>query len=328
MQTSYIYSVSRVNALEQFLLSKTDIERLLVAEPGENLHSALKETYLAPYVAHVPGEDVGLAIEQTLIDAKRLIHRIAPVGDMFCVLWIQYDIHNLRVFAKATAKQMTFEECRPYLSERGTYNPEYLFSHAENSTLDFLQSEWQEAYNRALETVRAGELNKVDGIFDELYFLTSKRIANTIGDAFIQKYFMNFIDLYNLKSRLRHLKNQTVSFSPAFVSGGTFGPEKIETLEGTLAAFSRLGGADFWKEALEYFQTTGKTTSLDARAGEYLLTLAKEDSYDMFSSASLVLYYLKCRQAAANVRIIVVGKNSGLSETAIRSNLRMAYVNN
>lgn len=328
MQTSYIYSVSRVNALEQFLLSKTDIERLLVAEPGDDLHSALKETYLAPYVAHVPGEDVGLAIEQTLIDAKRLIHRIAPQGDMFRVLWIQYDIHNLRVFAKAVVNQLTFDDCRPYLSERGVYNPEYLFSHVENGTLDFLQSEWQEYYSKALETVKSGELDKVDGIFDELYFVTSKRIVKTLGDSFLQKYLVHFIDLYNLKSRLRHLKNDTVSFSPAFVSGGTFGLEQIETFEETIAAFSRLGGADFWKEALDYYQSTGKTTSLDARSGEYLLTLAKEDSYDMFSSSSLVLYYLKCRQAAANVRIIVVGKNSGLGETAIRSNLRMAYVNN
>jgi vacuolar-type H+-ATPase subunit C/Vma6 len=47
----------------------------------------------------------------------------------------------------------------------------------------------------------------------------------------------------------------------------------------------------------------------------------------MFSSASLVLYYLLCRQAAANIRTIVVGRNSGQSEEAIRANLRLAYVN-
>ena len=155
MQTSYIYSVSRVNTLKQFLLSKTDIERLLVAEPGEDMQSALKETYLAPYIAQAPGEDMSLAIEQTLIDAKRLLHRIAPngSGDMFRVLWVQYDIHNLRVFAKATAKQLTFEDCKPYLSDKGAYDLEYLFEHAEAGTLDFLYSDWQAAYNQALQAV-------------------------------------------------------------------------------------------------------------------------------------------------------------------------------
>ena len=50
MQTSYIYSASRLNTLANFLLSKTDIERLMVASPGVELQSALKETYLAPYI--------------------------------------------------------------------------------------------------------------------------------------------------------------------------------------------------------------------------------------------------------------------------------------
>lgn len=327
MQTSYIYSVSRVNTLEQFLLTKADVERLLIAEPGEDMRQALKETYLAPYVAHAPNEDASLAIEQTLIDAKRLIHRIAPRGDMFRVLWVQYDIHNLRVFAKATAKQLTYEECKPYLSERGVYDPEYLRSHVEAGTLDFLQQDWQTAYSQATQLVGEGKLDEVDGIFDDLYFATSKRIVNTVGDAFLRTYLRSFIDLHNIKSRLRHLKNESVRLQPAFVEGGTFGPDKIVTLENTLAAFAQYGGADFWKEAIEYYQTVGNTTSIDARSGEYLLTLAKENSYDMFSSASLVLYYLKCRQAAANIRNIVVGRNNGVKESAIRANLRMAYVN-
>ena len=105
MQTSYIYSVSRVNTLREYLLTKTDIERLLVAAPGDELHTALKETYLAPYLTRLDDEDMAKAIELTLIDAKRLVHQIAPHGDMFRVLWVHYDIHNLRVFAKAKHKQ-------------------------------------------------------------------------------------------------------------------------------------------------------------------------------------------------------------------------------
>ncbi|MCA9360041.1 V-type ATPase subunit [Candidatus Nomurabacteria bacterium] len=327
MQTSYIYSVSRVNALSQSLLSKTDIERLLVAEPGDGIQSALKETYLAPYIVQAPNEDMAIAIEQTLIDAKRIVHRIAPNGNMFRVLWIQYDIHNLRVFAKATAKQLSFDECKSFVSERGVYEPEYLYNCAENGTLDFLQADWQTAYNKALQTVAAGEISEVDGIFDELYFSTSRRIAKEGGDEFIQNYLKTLIDLHNLKGRLRKLKNESVTFTPDFVEGGTIDKAHLETEEAVFEAFSRFGGADFWKEAIEYYQKTGNTTSIDARSGEYLLVLAKEASYDMFSSASLVLYYLKCRQAAANVRIIVVGKNSGTKQSAIRANLRMAYVN-
>jgi len=327
MQTSYIYSVSRVNALSQSLLSKTDIERLLVADPGEDLQSALKETYLAPYLLQVQNEDMSTAIEKTLIEAKRLVHRISPNGNMFRVLWIQYDVHNLRVFAKATANNLSFEDCKPFVSERGVYDPEYLYTCVEKNTLDFLQVDWQNAFNKAVQTVASGAINEVDGIFDELYFSTSRNIVKESGNRFMKSYLSSFIDLHNLKGKLRLLKNKTFAFKPAFIEGGTIDESQMENEEAVYSAFSQYGGADFWKEALEYYQSTGNTTGIDARSGEYMLVFAKEASYDMFSSSSLVMYYLKCRQAAANVRIIVVGKNSGAKESAIRANLRMAYVN-
>ena len=328
MQTSYIYSVSRVNALSEFLLNKTDIDRLLVAEPGDDLQSALKETYLAPYVVRVPNEDLALAIEQTLIDAKRLVHRITPNGNMFRVLWVQYDIHNLRVVAKATATGQSFEAYKQYMSERGIYDPVYLHARIEERELNTLQPSWQEAYDMAVSLISEGKLAEVDGVFDELYFTTSKRIAATIGDSFIKKYTAALIDLFNLKSRLRHLKNDGVKFNPEFVSGGTISRDLLETIEDVKTAFARLGGTDHWQQALAYFEETDNFTHIDAQSADYLLMLAKNESRDMFSSASLVLYYLKCRQAAANVRMIVVGRNSGIPVEDIRSNLRMAYVNN
>ncbi len=327
MQTSYIYSASKVNALSEFLLNKTDIERLLVASSGDDLQSALKETYLAPYVTHVPDENVSLAIEETLIRAKKLIHRITPQGDMFRVLWIQYDIHNLRVFAKASVNGLSYENCKPYLSERGVYSPEYLHEHVEASTLNSLQMGWQDSYNKALQSISGGDISSVDGIFDSLFFSTCKNIAESVGDSFVKTYVQTLIDLFNLKSKLRHLKNETTNFEPKFVDGGTFGSDSIETLDNTLAMFNRLGGEEYWSSALEYYQETGNFTQIDSQSDDYLLTIARKGSYDMFSSASLVMYYLKCRQAAANIRNIVVGKNNGLKESAIRANLRMAYVN-
>lgn len=328
MQTSYIYSVSRVNALSQFLLSKKDIELLLVTDPGEALQSALKETYLAPYVLRVPNESVPLAIEQTLIDAKRLIHKLAPKGDMFRVLWVQYDVHNLRAFAKATAKGLSFEECRPFLSERGIYQPEYLYARIEERALSSLQKGWQDVYDRAVALVADGRLDTVDSVFDELYFSTSRHIVETIGDAFMKQYFATLVDLYNLRSRLRCLKNPEVAFASVFIAGGTFGADRIETQEGTLAAFARQGGELYWKDAIDYFSETGNFTRIDARVADLLLMVAKRGTeMNMFNSASLTLYYLKCRQAAANIRTIVVGKNSGMNSEDIRANLRMAYVN-
>jgi vacuolar-type H+-ATPase subunit C/Vma6 len=330
MQTSYIYSVSRANVLSEFLLSKTDVERLLVASSGAELHQALKETYLAPYIARVPGEDMATALEATLIEAKETVYNIAPKGKggMLRILWIQYDIHNLRAFAKGTARQYTFEQCLPYLSLRGGYTPEHTYKKIETGRLDDLFPGWQNAYDQALELVTAGKLDLVDGLFDELVFTTDKTIIDNYGDKFMESYFSLLVDFHNLKSRLRHLQNETVRFHPEFVEGGSLRRDTLESESDVLAAFTRFGGEAYWREGVEQYQNTGSSALLDARTAEYLLDFTKNAAGDMFSSASLVLYYLKCRQAAANIRTIVVGKESGMSEADIRANLRMAHVNN
>jgi vacuolar-type H+-ATPase subunit C/Vma6 len=268
-----------------------------------------------------------VAIEKTMTDAKKLIHQIAPQGDMFRVLWIQYDIHNLRVFAKAIAGGLDFDGCAPFVTERGVYEPEYLYEMVETSDLDFLQPGWQQAFNEASRAAQAGRISEIDVIFDELYFKTSGLIAKKSHNAYIRSYVQTRTDLHNLKVRLRVLKNEGFEFTPTFIEGGTIMQDSLETVEDVYSAFARYGGEGFWREALDYYRSTGNTTSIDAKLVEYQLVAAKEASYDMFSSASLALYYLRCRQAAANVRTIVVGKNSGMKESAIRANLITAYVN-
>jgi V/A-type H+-transporting ATPase subunit C len=327
MQTQYIYSASRVNTLSQYLLTKTDIDRLLVADAGDDLQSALKETYLAPYVLQDSEGDMAHAIEATLIEAKQLLRRIAPEGEMLEVLWVQYDLHNLRVFAKAQALGKTFTEVEQFVSARGIYDPSELYALTEKNELNRLQMSWQESYDAAARHATAGEIDQVDGVFDQLFFATTARIAQSCNDAFLRKYVRTIIDLYNLKARLRVETFDQIKFTPVFISGGSFAEREVETKEQVLAAFAQLGGDAFWRTAVEQFIAAGNTTHIDARADEYLVDMAKQASFDMFSSASLVLFYLQSRQSAANVRTIVVGKNSGMNEEDIRSNLRLAYVN-
>ena len=327
METNYIYSTSRVNTLSQYLLTKTDIERLLVAAPGEELQEALKETYLAPFLLRVPEEDMAAAIELTLIEAKRLLHRIAPHGDRFRLLWVQYDLHNLRVFAKAAARGLPYETAVTYCSERGIYTPAELYHHVSEQTLNRVQPGWQDAYDAAARMAAAGQRDAIDGVFDAAYFATVTRIAFYARDAFLSRYLRVYIDLYNLRSRLRMLRHPHLQFTPAFVSGGTFAAAEIDSYDQVVGALAQFGGADWWQAALSAYEETGNTTELDARVDDYLVTLAYQASSDQFSSAALVLYYLRCRQAAANVRTIVVGKYSGQPVATIRRNLRLAYVN-
>lgn len=325
MQTPYIYSASRTNTLAEMLLTKTDIDRLLVAAPGDELHTALKETYLAPYLLQT-GEVIPAAIEKQLIEAKETLERIAPKPALLEVLWVQNDIHNLRIIAKATSGGLSYEAYEAQLSRRGLYEPSYLAELAESQSLNRLQSGWQETYDEAIRMIAGGEAANVDQLFDGLYFTTIRAFAQWHGDQFMLRYVKTLIDLYNLKSRLRVLAHPTIAASTPHVEGGSFAANEVETKEQILSAYTALGGDAHWRDAIDYYLATGNSTRLDARADDYVLTITREASYDMFSPASLVLYYLRSRYAAANIRSIIVGIDGGMTEASIRPNLRLAYV--
>jgi len=327
MNTSYVYSATRLNTLGTELLSITDIDRLLVADPGEDLAQALKETYLAPYVLQVENEDVTEAIEMTLVEAKQLIERIAPEGNQFSVLWVQYDIHNLRVLAKAAKVGKTLDEVVTYMSRRGMYAPEELHSHVEAGTLNRLQIDWQTAYDAAMRHVDAGDLDKIDAVFDELLFTTIKRTAQMSDDRFLKRYVAAVIDMYNVKATLRRARLGTMTMQPEFISGGTFTASELVNADAAATALETLSPG-FFTAAIESYNSNGNTSELDARIDDYLVSITKAAATDVFSSASTILYYLRARQAATNVRTIVVGRNSGMDTESIKANLRYAYVNN
>lgn len=313
-----------MNTLTEDLLTKTDIDRLLVASPGEGLHTALKETYLAPYLLKVE-EDVAEAIEMQLLEARNLIGAIAPRLLPVELLWVQHDIHNLRLFAKAAGAGLSYEALESHMSTRGSFKPAYLFERAQNQSLNGLEAGWQEAYDNAVRSME-GEGGSVDTVFDRLYFKTIERKAQASGDAFLKRFTKTLIDLYNLKARLRTLAYPQVATGVEHIQGGSFAASEIETKEQIMAGYQSLGGEAFWREAVEAYLTTGNTTQLDARADDYLLTMTREAAYDMFSTASLVLYYLRSKQAAANIRTVITLRDGGLGEDRIRPNLRVAYV--
>jgi vacuolar-type H+-ATPase subunit C/Vma6 len=270
---------------------------------------------------------VAEAIEVTLVEAKQLIARIAPVSDVFQVLWVQYDIHNLRVFAKAVKTGKSFEEVSAYTSDRGIYTAAYLFSHVEAGTLNRLQIDWQAAYDQALRYVDAGELDKVDGVFDELLFTTIKRTSQKHGDAFVKNYVAAVINTYNVKATLRRLRLGGGVMRPEFVTGGTFAASELSNADSVTAALETIAPG-YFVAAVSSYNESGNTSELDARIDDYLVSLTKSAATDMFTSASLVLYYLRARQSATNIRTIVVGRNSGMNTESIKANLRTAYVNN
>jgi vacuolar-type H+-ATPase subunit C/Vma6 len=325
-QHSYIYSASRVNAIASALPRKSHYERLMSTTNEAEVLGVLRETCIGDSIdAHSP-EESKYAVELFLYDTKVLLSHILPHNLLNEYLWLQYDIHNLRLFAKAKKTSLSWDDIYPQTSNRGVYDAMYLYEMSEQSQLYRLQIGWQEAFGQMVSLCQQNDIAAADAIADKLVIEAMRNNTAKINDADIRLYTERFIDAYNIKNRLRDIKNFGTQHPTVHQSGGWLQPTAMETKEAIFAALQQWGG-DGWRDAIDYLEATDNFTRLDARIDEYLLHIVRQTSYKTFTPASLLFHYLLVEQAAKNIRIITAAKKTGMSNTELRANLRMVYVN-
>ena len=326
MKTSYIYSSSRVKALEKELLSETDVNNLLEASRGEAFLKALKETYLSTYLKSDDVNGIFSALEKSLEEAKNLIERVAPEKRLFDFLWVRYDLHNLRVILKAKKAGLSEEKTLSYLSRLGKYAPETLIEHASAGTLNRLESEFKNIYEQAEKAMTEQGVAEADLIIDTNYFELAKRLVHDSHDLSLNKILRLQIDIYNLKTKLRTLLVDRGNSSAWFITGGNLRLEDIDSKEQALSALLNYGGEKHWREAIDVYNTEGHLTLIEARADDFILETLRDMSHDIFSPASLIAYFLQTQNSAKIIQTITVGKESGQNEAQIRKQLRTIYV--
>ncbi|MEZ4104192.1 MAG: V-type ATPase subunit [Candidatus Paceibacterota bacterium] len=325
METSYIYSVSRVKALAKELLSDSDVDRLLTTSRGEEFVKAVKETYLVKFLEGEKNEDIFKALDKSLFESKYLISSIAPQTSKFDWLWIRYDLHNLRIFVKAKKVGLSEETFKNSWSRLSKYEPETLLEHVNNNTLNRLEPELVDIYEEAIKTAEEKGLAEADFVIDRNYFRLAKRMITATKDLTLDKILRLQIDVYNLKTRLRTLQiNQ--SSDDWFVEGGNIGLAQIETKDQVVSMIGQFGNETKYREAFDVYNQVGHLTLIELALDEYFTDAVADLSHDIFSPASLVFYFWQCQNSAKRLQTILVGKENGQDNEFILKHLTKAYV--
>lgn len=324
MSTSYIYSSSRVKTLEKSLLSEADIERLLSVTDTDELLKTLKDTHLNSLTGEDKIDNIFSVLEKTNLETKNLLEKISPEPELFSYFWFRFDIHNLRVILRALKVGKGLDEVLPYMSKLGKYDPVVLFERAKTGTLEQINSDLKNIYDRAIKVMGSG-LTKADQEFDKGYFLLAESLVNKTDNRVLAELLKLQIDLYNLKTGLRSFALGDID-SSWFVNGGSFAFTSIDTQEKLLARLNTFGGERFWKKAVSEYLENGHFTTFNVKLDEYLLVAIKGMDNDVFSVATLVSYLLKQQNVSLNIQAIVIGKENKQSGEVIRKQLRAIYV--
>ncbi|WP_298029811.1 V-type ATPase subunit [uncultured Dysosmobacter sp.] len=327
--TDYLAVSARIRAMENGLLTRERMEQVLDARTDEEAVKILQECgYPELDPTHPEAMDAALsaAREATLAD----LADSAPDPRYIDIFKLKYDYHNVKAILKAEA--MGTDPSR-MLMDMGRVPAETLREALRTGVLTDLPVRLAAAAAEArevLDTTRDPQLSDI--VLDRWCYQDMDDVAEATGSAFLHGYVKAQIDAANLRSLIRTIR---MGKNADFLRGVLFSGGDIGT--GAVLKIAANGGqglaevygptrlqeaAEAGAEALRGGPLTEFEKLCDDAVGGYLA----DAQFVPFGEAPLLAYLAARETEYTNLRILLLGRSTGLSADVIRSRLRASFV--
>ncbi len=324
----YLYISARIHAMENKLLTRERMERMLTARSAEEAAKVLSECGYGDFPSLTPD-----AIERTL-DAARLslfaeLRRAAPdpaIVDVFC---IKYDYHNAKVLLKAEATGQSPDEL---LLDAGRYPAARLKEDYVQGDLSRYSAAFAQAVTQARELLASsGDPQAADLLLDRAYYAEMLAAARSARSSFLEGYVQLSIDSANLRSVVRAAR---MGRGPDFLRRVLLPDGNVKT-DRLLSAGT--GGADLAGLFAHTYLTAaaqegaeamrgGSLTQFERLCDNALTAYLSQGKRVAFGEHPLIGYLYAKENELTTIRIILTGRLAGLDAETIRERLRESYV--
>ena len=324
--TDYLSISTRVRAMETGLLSRDKMEQILEARSREDIAKILQEAGYPDLDPERPEEmDAALARirEEKLLD----LSDGAPDPALFDIFKIPYDYHNIKAILKADA--MGMDPAR-MLSDLGRVPAREIREAVQSGAYDSLPGKLPIAIaeaKEALDTTRDPQI--CDIIADRWSFEDLYQSAEQSGSAFLLNYIKIRVDAVNLKALIRTLR---MGKNADFLRGVLMDGGEIDV--NSILNISANGGNNIldlynptaFKQAAEVgadaLKSGGALTEFEKLCDDAVTDYLNQSSLIPFGEAPVIAYLAARETEYANLRILLMGRNAGLSPEIIKSRLR------
>ena len=321
--TDYLAISARVRAMENGLLTRERMEQILEARTDDEAVKILQECgYPELDPTHPEAMDAALsaAREETLSD----LTGGAPDPRYIDVFKLKYDYHNVKAILKAESMGVSPDRM---LMDMGRIGAAELKEAVQNGELDSLPGRLPAAVAEAkeiLDTTRDPQLSDI--ALDRWCYVDMADVAEATGSEFLHGYVKVQIDATNLRALVRTLRmGKNVEFlQGVLIEGGEIAPAAVaEALaSATGGGVMELYGSTRFAKAAEAGSMTDFEKLCDDAVVEYLAGAQLVP----FGEAPLLGYLAARETEYTNLRILLLGRSTGLSADVIRSRLRASYV--
>lgn len=327
--TDYLAISSRVKVLETRLLTPEQMDQVLEARSDDEAAKLLQEHgYPELDTAHPEKLDAALSAvrQETLADLEAGL----PDSRYLDIFKVKYDYHNAKSILKARAMNLSAEHMLMDMGRIAAEDLKAAMESGDTGKLPGLLSSAVREAGEVLDSTRDPQLS--DMVLDRWYYQDLTAVAAEIGSKFLQGYIWIQIDAANLRVAVRTLRMGKGSdfLKSALFPGGSIPEDSlfraVESGDAGLEALYRTtalkSAAARGAEAL----SGGALTDFEKLCDDAVSLYLAEAKYVPFGEAPVLGYLVARETEYINLRILLMGRNTGLPAEVIRSRLRSSCV--
>ncbi len=325
--TDFLFISTRLRSLENRMLGRERMERMLEARTNEDAAKVLSECGyegLEPLTA--PALEQALAARRAGVFSE--LAAMSPAPELVDVFRCKYDYHNAKALVKCTAAGQDPDRL---LIDAGRIPAATLRDAFRQGALDTLPATLRQAVSDASDTLSAtGDPQRSDFILDRAYFQELGEMAAASGSDFLADYVRLMIDAANLKSAVRAMRlHKDLEFLNAVLAdGGSVSRSQIASAAVSGAKLESVFTGRLQEAAVlgDDAAKGGRQTAFEKACDDTLNQFLQSSRMTPFGADVLIAYAAAMENEITAARIILSGRLSGVPTTSIRERLREAYV--
>lgn len=320
-RNDYLFAVASVRALENSLLTRSDLEQLINAESYEKAVTLLNEKgYNIP-----SGGNYSKTLDVELNGAWDYIKKAAPEAEALNAFIIKNDFQNLKAILKAEAMGHSADD---YFVKPCAFDAEKLKKAVSERRFDELPECAAGCAEKALELLSTtGRAQLCDTVIDTAALEAILCYAKSSNDDVLINYAEEYCVATNIKTAYRAVKTGKNS---VYLDMAIANCEKLKKADFVNAA------ADGMEEFCDYLTNTGFSdyraelekggSAFEKYCDDKLLEIVKKAKMTAFGISPLAAYYCAKETEVKCLRVILSAKQSHVSTDVIRERMRELYV--
>jgi V/A-type H+-transporting ATPase subunit C len=328
--TIYAHAVGRIRVIENRLLNRGTLERMIDAASPED---ALKILIDAGYGSS--GEEINIWNYEELLsneikEVYKLLMKISPDPVAIIPFLRKWDFHNSKVIIKGELSGTAYDRL---LVDTGTIPAGTLVASIRDRNFKNLPASLSGAIKESIETYnKTGDPQLVDFIHDIAAHGQMLEDAEKTENDFVKGLFRLKTDFLNIKTFLRVKRTGGSSdyLKRVLMGGGALEPGfflgKLDSpYEDFLASIKVSPYRELCEKAFPSFMSAGSLVEYERMTDDHMIGYIARSRYIAVGMEPLIAYLAAREIEITNVRIILVGKINNVPHESIRERLRRTY---